>query len=305
MKKTRNLLLFMALCISTFAFVVTANARTWNFSKAQLVCNPEELEAGGSADCYYFGTVAGSNPTAIAGFYTQMYSTDNLIINDVFANQKLSGAKAKYVENASSNEAAIPTPSSDMPQKMNGFKCIVRPGEGRDAKSTGCGIFYSDQTVKEDNKVYVPASMTVYGALTNAKLKAKNFSTTAGATAVLGHVKVSLPNDNDIEACGNLCIASYAVGSNDDWNRGDCTNQAGTSDWDSSVSCEGADVGLTTPTFQKDGNFDCFEVKLKKGTPQNVPESGAFVSYAILAAGALIAISAVTIAKKHNRLQKI
>ena len=36
-----------------------------------------------------------------------------------------------------------------------------------------------------------------------------------------------------------------------------------------------------------------------------VPKTGSFASYAVLAAGALIAISAITVAKKHNRFYKV
>ena len=36
-----------------------------------------------------------------------------------------------------------------------------------------------------------------------------------------------------------------------------------------------------------------------------VPETGSFASYAVLAAGALIALSAITIAKKHNRFYRV
>jgi hypothetical protein len=300
MKKTRNLLLLATLFVSIFAFAVTANARAWGFSRAQLVCNPEELEAGGSADCYYFGKPSGEVSESNAGFYTRMYSTDNLVIDDVVVNAKLSGAGARYVESASLNEAVIQTPSADMPSKLSGFRCVVEPAGG-DAKSTGCGIFYSTQSSGSDNKVYKAASMVIYGDLTAQKVKTKINTTDV---AVLGHIKVSLPDTNDVEACGNLCIASYAIGSNDDWDRGDCTNNAGTSEW-SGESCEGSTPSLTPATQGKQEEFDCFEIKLKQGTPQHVPESGAFVSYAILAAGALIAISAVTIAKKHNRIQKI
>ena len=36
-----------------------------------------------------------------------------------------------------------------------------------------------------------------------------------------------------------------------------------------------------------------------------LPKTGNFASYAVLAAGALIALSAITVAKKHNKFYRV
>ena len=150
--------------------------------------------------------------------------------------------------------------------------------------------------------------MSVYGTLTNNDLEKSSYQ--VDTTAVLGAVIVKLDDGNDVDKCGNLCIVSYAVAESTDWNHADCHVTDGTmhSEWDTSVTCDTGNPSLITPAHHlPSGVYDCFEIEMKSKTVENddTPESGAFVSYAILAAGALIAISAVTIAKKHNRLQKI
>jgi hypothetical protein len=71
------------------------------------------------------------------------------------------------------------------------------------------------------------------------------------------------------------------------------------------VECQ-HNTSSTSPIHAPEEGFDCREIHMKKKTePGNNPGTGAFASYALLAAGALIAISAITIAKKNNKLQKI
>ncbi len=53
--------------------------------------------------------------------------------------------------------------------------------------------------------------------------------------------------------------------------------------------------------YGKDGN----EVSKEQYERDCLPKTGSFASYAVLAAGALIALSAITIAKKHNRFYKV
>ena len=297
MKKTKNLLLLAVMFVSIFVFAGIVKAAPWGFQEAWLVCNPEAVDPGEQTTCYYFGKVQGTGTTANAGFYTEMYTTDNLILDDVKPNESLENAYGLLVKMSGTTEASIQHDANKMPEKLANFKCKVQTD--KDTKSRGCGVFY---TQKGQNAAYDVAKMKVYGKLTESDLTQSSYA--VDTTAVLGEILVHLDNKNDVDKCGNLCISSVAVEKAEDWAHANCT-AAGQTGWDN-TTCD--DDGLASRTKSHhipDGFFDCFEIEMKVKEEQNNEETGAFVSYAILAAGALIAISAVTIAKKHNRLQKI
>jgi len=301
MKKTKNLLLVAVLFVSVFVFAgMVKAADPWGFQEAWLVCNPEAVEPNEDTTCYYFGKVSGTTTTPNAGFYTKMYTTDKLTIEEVHPNKNLSNALGLFVKTSGSQAASIPSFNAEtMPAGLQKFKCEVETE--KDTNSRGCGVFY---TKKGSENAYSIDLMKSYDKLTDNDITASSYDVTK--TAVLGDIVLHLEK-NDVDKCGNICISSYAVAVADDWSHGDCSAHTGTSEWDGS-SCVGDDVNITQhtqPHHLPDGNeYDCFELEMKVKETQNT-ETGAFVSYAILAAGALIAISAVTIAKKHNRLQKI
>lgn len=309
MKKTQNLLLLAVLFISAFLVVGRVNAQgaAWGIKDTALACDPEALEPGDTTKCYYAGKTAYGNGYSVknAGFWTQMYTTDNLKIveqNTITVNSNVTGGKAFFVSSASSSEN-INAPADAPNELKNNFKCPTI--NDRTTASQGCGIWYST-----GDPAYDPDS-----------LKAAGFAGVPSASAfavsslnnyvVLGAIQLKLDENNDVEKCGNLCIASYGIATNADWAFADCVNESmNTSMGSESKSCGNAENTTTRSTRthgpESNGYFDCYEIKLRAGeNPANYPETGAFVSYAILAAAALIALSAVTIAKKHNRLQKI
>ena len=53
--------------------------------------------------------------------------------------------------------------------------------------------------------------------------------------------------------------------------------------------------------YGKDGS----EITKEQYEKDCIPKTGSFASYAVLAAGALIALSAITIAKKHNKFYRV
>ena len=299
MKKSKNLLLLAVLFVSAFLVVGKVNAESyaWAIKSSGMYCDPEALEPGGQAKCYYAGhsNMGVDTTDKNAGFYAQIYTTDHLTIKSVEYNKSMSKVNAKFFESASSSETI--TASTDMPSSLEEFKC----GKITDnANSQGCGIWY---TTKGNTEAFIgtSAAMPIYAS----GVEWGDFGFVSSDKAVvLGAIVVELDKDNNIDTCGNLCIASFGVATNDDWSYADCINESMTSSI-SGQSCSGHNiVGRSDVTHGSSDKFDCFELHIKSVVPQNT-ETGAFVSYAILAAAALIAISAVTIAKKHNKLQKI
>lgn len=289
MKKTQNLLLLAVLFVSAFFVVgkVSAADAGWGFKETKIYCNPEALEPGGTAKCYYAGkpTTGAGYVAANAGFWTKMYTTDNLIIQSVTSNA--ANGAAQWYDSASSSESI--QLASGMPSQLASFTC----GQvtTKDTKSQGCGIWY---TKSGSDPAYSPSTLTANG------LKASDFKVSSlDGYAVLGYVTVKLDNNNDVDKCGNICIVSYGIPTDADWAHYKCVNE-------SITGCDDTYVTKSTKTEGgSEDEFDCYELHIKTVDPGNYPETGAFVSYAILAAAALIALSAVTIAKKHNRLQKI
>ena len=68
---------------------------------------------------------------------------------------------------------------------------------------------------------------------------------------------------------------------------------------DSTDNCTGV-TSIETPGTTN--NYVCQEVHYKGGVN---PDTGTFASYALLVAGALIAIAAITLAKKNTKLYRV
>lgn len=315
MKKTKNVLLLSVLLISVFALVSKVNAATaWGITRPTLVCDPVALSPGDKSTCYLVGTQYADKDGSVtenAGFYLYLYTTQNLILKDVAPNTNLgSNAKAIFVEDHAENDKGIKQADDKMPDGLkNYFTCNVAKKQDeknpRNRNSSGCGVFY---TVKGQKGAYVKSKMGVYGYLKNHQDAYRSANIADSDVVVLGTILVQLDEKNNLDGCGELCIAIYGVAKEEDWGKGNCTNNSGMASWDGETCTDADTIQVTNPgtgnPAMTDGDYGCYELKLKPTTPKNTP-TGAFVSYAILAAGALIAISAVTIAKKNNRLQKI
>ena len=118
---------------------------------------------------------------------------------------------------------------------------------------------------------------------------------------VIGAYSVQITAEEG-SGCGQICVQAYEVKQNVDW-----TCMASTESSSNTHTQEDGTTECTGTTIVS--NPPCQEVHYSI-TPEAKPEpenekTGAFASYTILAAGALIAISAITIAKKHNRISKI
>ncbi len=310
MKKTKKLLLLFALMLGglLFATEVKANKQAWYLEKASLVCDPQAMTPGSKATCYYFGTQkTGEYDTANTGFYLYMYTTQNLVLKNVEINPNVKNAGTVFVSNNGTSESAISQAPTNMPADLKTyFKCNIKSTKNKNKNSSACGVFYTHDG-KED--AFTKDSMKIYGWLNQHTDLVTALTIEPSNAVVLGSIEVELPKNNNIEGCGELCIANYGVADATDWKSADCVNDsAALKGWDGQTSCSSSGVTSVTPNSVNqnmvDGDFNCYELTLKTVVPQNT-QTGAFVSYAILAAGALIAISAVTISKKHNKLQRI
>lgn len=309
MKKTKKLLLLFTLMLGGLMFttVVKANKMAWILENASLVCDPQALTPGSKATCYYFGTQkTGEYDTANTGFYLYMYTTQNLVLKDADLNTNVKNAGVVFVSNNGSSESAITQAATNMPKGLaDNFKCTINSTKNKN--SAGCAVYY---TYEDNEDAFTKDSMKIYGYLEKHTDLVTSLNIEPSNAVVLGSIEVELPSNNNIEGCGELCIANYGVAEQVDWKHANCTNtSSAVTGWDGN-SCGEDDVSPTSVTPNSvnknliDGDFNCYELTLKTVVPKNT-KTGAFVSYAILAAGALIAISAVTISKKHNKLQRI
>lgn len=92
----------------------------------------------------------------------------------------------------------------------------------------------------------------------------------------IGFMSVKLSDNADTTNCGEVCISFAVAQTSNDTDKFSQVNQA------------------------------CKEIK-PKGTTTSTSnsETGSFASYAVLAAGAFIAVSAIAIAKKHNKFYRV
>ncbi len=313
MKKTKKMLLLVALMLGGLLFTTKVQAKmAWILENPSLICDPQVMEPGKSSTCYYFGTQNSGETyeTANAGFYIMMYTTENLKLKDIAANPNLKKVGTMFVSNSGTNNTTISQAPTTMPAALKEhFKCNISTytSKSKNKNSAGCGVFYTNTG---EAAAFSSGNMKLYGYLEQHSDYVTALNISKDQAVVLGSITVELPKNNNIEGCGEVCIASFGVATEADWGHGDCTAADGslTSEWNGD-KCDTANPTSTTPEGTNknmvDGLFNCYELTLKNPVPKKNSETGAFVSYAILAAGALIAISAVTISKKHNKLQKI
>lgn len=287
MKKIKNILLMSILSICSFAFVSVANAETFDLQETNLYCTPESISAGSTARCYLIGKPSIAEAThTLSGFVVETYATKDLTITGVERNNQINNSKAVYTKFGSSTSK----PFSNI-EVLKDFTCSFNAVA--DATDSGCSIFYSGDKLSDPN---------VYSGITiKNNVASFNLPTSYATYGVVGAITVEVSDTATGEKCGELCVSVWKISNSKDYaSYKDCAT--GTSIKDG-YTCGG------TTTNQTNGKFKCKEIHLKaKGTPTVDPDSpatGAFASYAILAAGALIAISAVAMAKKNTKFNKI
>lgn len=282
MKNIKSKILSAILAIGGLMAVgmTTVNAATYNtfaLLNSDVVCEPNTLEKGDMATCYIIGQPDGADDSSVHGYVVNAYTTKYLTLENT---KKVVSTNTGHVfSNAQSATETIKA-SDDMPADLKLFSCQNDSTISTDEElsSFGCGVFYTVNGATSNaftkTAVLGAASNVESGVLPNS---------TYGA---IGAFYVKLSDDVQGNECGEICVKAWRV-------------PEATMYSDSKFNCTDAGCGTETNNV-----YDCKEVHYN--APIIEPgETGAFASYALLIAGALIAISAITLAKKNNRFSRI
>lgn len=292
MKKQNLIIIILAIfCILILPNKVSAQepntAENW-----KVMCARETVSKTESVNCYLLATINGS----IYGVYTSIETIDKLIIDGYF----------------SGDDALFPVTK-------------INKGEqtGLNTQCTGDGNCYDFLSKGE--------TADIKSNTDNSKYNDYDFTTNYSAYTVVGYWTVRLSEDATDENCGKLCVKinykSTKAGSPGDpgvpsIDNGQCAEIHPTvtpvcrQDNGKFYGKDGTEVteeeynkqcskscykGEDGTYYDKNGQLTTEEQYIKECDP----ETGSFASYAVLAAGAFIALSAITIAKKHNKFYKI
>jgi hypothetical protein len=249
----------------------------------------------GTTLCYVVAA-AKNTAGADAGFFSLAYSHGGLKILGTEAYSTVS--KAMWIAANSGSQTPMKSDDSSAPSQLTSGVCeaatYVSGSAAKDIESTGCGAFYSPTG---GDKVFTKTNMEdSSGTIITADMKTNMES---GAYLVVGAFKVQITKEGN--GCGKICVKTMEIEEDYMWS---CAVK--------DKNGERKPSGDNVPEGTNCGNWPndyCKEVHYNvtnKVTPEPENEkTGAFASYTILAAGALIAISAITIAKKHNRISKV
>lgn len=248
----------------------------------RMYCDPAAIEAGKRAECFMIGDIKGN--TAVTGYIIEFVTTEGLSLKAASVNSNVkSSASAAIIRKVEASATTNGAPS-DAPQAVKDFRCgDLNEATPADVRDMGCVLFYAKDGTSDpftETSLIRPKDL-------NANVAAK---LTSDAVGVLGSLTVELDASWTNQKCGDICFAVWVVPDPENY--------------ENFKTCQNGDPNAEecnpTPSYEK---RKCEQITLKEGTPQ--VETGSFVSYTILIAGILLAICAVAIAKKNNRLQKI
>ena len=298
MKKYKLFILMAIFTMLSMVGVVRAADAPLTFNNYDMICTPSSIEAGGKSTCYLFAKISGGN-LKLNGFVSVIYTNDNLKLDGVRA-EASEVAYAKLVEpGKTASESGVTGNKYVIGEegKADEFKCNLSWMDISTTRLNAAGAS-SAQVITTTNKnssacalYYSGSNISVFdaGTLKTAGKHTDVFkdSTNRDEFAILGVYEVSLdPNmPQGANRCGDICVKVWTVPD------GVYYSQA------SSCGTGGTGCAQHTTSEQK-----CVEIHIKAS---GSTETGAFASYTILAAAAFIAISAVAIAKKNNKLYKI
>ncbi len=291
--RKNNFIIFMAfMTICTFAFlgINKVNAAVFNLQNTDLVCEPASVSSGQSTDCYLIGVPSPTGTEYSAnGYVTYAYTTRYLNLNGAAVNSEITNADVTFIKPTSATQAI--TMSPDMPTGLTGFQCTYDSQNIEGGLQFACAIFY---TKKDQSNAFTPTSIKKV----NSKISGSSVLPNANF-GIIGSYQVSLSNDmpeDVVSACGELCVKAWVVPGSDDYNHVDACATDG-------VRADGnncTDISSVQTTGTK--LYTCQEVHV---TGKSNPDTGTFASYALLVAGALIAISAITLANKNNKIYRV
>jgi len=308
MKKYKLFILMAIFTMLSMVGEVKAASGPLTFNNYDMICTPRSIEAGGKSTCYLFAKISGGD-TKLNGFVSVVYTNDNLKLDGVRA-EASEVAYAKVVEpgktasesGVTGNNYVLGDKGTDGTGKPSEFKCTLSWMDISKTRLRAAGASNA-QVITEANKndsactIYYSASdLPVFdaGTLKTAGKHTDAFKDTTNRDefAILGVYEVSLdPNmPQGANRCGDICVQVWTVPNGIYYSQAlDC-------------GVGGTECGNQHTTTTDDNVPVCTEIHIKAS---GSTETGAFASYTILAAAAFIAISAVAIAKKNNKLYKI
>lgn len=278
MKKFKKLFMLSILAISTFILcgMTTVKAAGFSLSNTDIVCDPANVEKGGRSTCYIIGVPSEDATASVNGYINYIYTTKYL---KLVGTQYLVTNSNSTLADATSATAQI-TPQDDMPDELKSFSCAydTNISSSIQVSSFGCGIFYTKNSVTQN--AFTPSTIK------NTGIKSGILQDRYGT---IGAILVGLDENATGNECGEVCVKVWRVPEKE--NYADYTSCG--NDGTNANNC-GSDTQL---------QYKCKEIHYKEdGT---FAETGAFASYALLVACALIAISAITLAKKNNKFSRI
>lgn len=288
MKNLKKLFLMATMAVSSLLLVGVTTVKAegiFSLEDQKLVCDPSTLEAGGTADCYVIGVPSAQGD--VNGFVVKAYTTKYLRL--VGSKQILANTGAAWAGQVSSASTGKTFEMiATMPQKLSEFKCdyntdAIDSGDVNSVEDFGCAAFYT-RTDSSVTNAFNKTTMLQHG-LTTDKV--------AAHYGVIGAITVELDEAVKGNDCGKICVQIWKVPVAEEYpNYNNCATRA-----ENPVEGCGAD----------NMQYACAEVHYNEtGTlPGDGTETGAFASYALLVAGALVAISAITLAKKNNKFSRI
>lgn len=309
MKKVKNLLLVALFGVFSFAFVGIASAAPIAGSslfarnggptaprQVDMVCEPGTLtENGAHARCYLIGNLDSSPDaaTSVNGFAVQVYTTEYLKIDGVYGNDALTAKAGTLMMRDSTVSTSIDVPT-DAPDSVKNYKCnrgdtINIAGKPVTPLDYRCALFYTKKTQAEN-------------AFTKSSLKQGHKVEHAYSNpGLVGSFDVYLDTDKEnVQECGEICYMLWEVPTKDDYDNTSCTTNPDDEKCKSTkeeYSCKEIEISLKKP--------DVTVTPEKPEDPTPAPDTGAFTSYAVLAAGALIAVGAIAMAKKNTKFNRL
>ena len=270
--KKRNLFLVLMFGLFIFGLVGITKVNAAYPDSFQIVCVPKSLEIGGRANCYIIANFQTTD--ALYGVYSRAITKD-LTIKNVGTGQTGVDAGLFYAGQKSG-------------KNKNGlFNCDTALGKdlknhaGTSIKDLGykdsqqCAYFESSSSTPSIKKGYTSSKLT------------SEFTNDGFAYTEIGYYDVELDSTATAQNCGTICV--------DVWYSLTATQT----------------TTLSNPTVnesQEKTNFPastvCSEIT-PTTKPKDEPNTGNFASYTVLIAGACIAIAAIAIASKNNRLYKV
>lgn len=149
-------------------------------------------------------------------------------------------------------------------------------------KTTGCSVFYSNGAVESDDPNTAAPNGSQAGLIKKGSSQAISGGGFDGTNyTAIGAYTVKLSEDATTAECGQMCVdVFYAL-----------------------KSTEFVHDAASGDSLRSAGSTVCDEVK-PSGKGTELP-TGSFTSYIVLAAGALIAVGAIVVAKKNTKFNRI